>query len=38
VAELAEMLGGPLGGQGARRNARELLDGARARKREASRR
>ncbi|MGE3267953.1 MAG: DNA repair protein RecN [Chloroflexota bacterium] len=38
VAELAEMLGGPLGGSGARRNARELLDGARARKREASRR
>ena len=32
------MLWGPLGGQGARRNARELLDGARARKREASRR
>jgi DNA repair protein RecN (Recombination protein N) len=38
VEELAQMLGGPLGGQGARRNARELLDGARSRKREASRR
>jgi len=38
VEELAQMLGGPLGGQGARRNARELLDGARVRKREASRR
>ena len=38
VEELAQMLGGPLGGQGARRNARELLDGARARKRDASRR
>ena len=38
VDELAAMLGGELGGQGARRNARELLDGARARKREASRR
>jgi DNA repair protein RecN (Recombination protein N) len=38
VEELAQMLGGPLGGAGARRNARELLDGARARKREASRR
>ena len=38
VGELAVMLGGDLGGQGARRNARELLDGARARKREASRR
>ncbi|MDP8923650.1 MAG: DNA repair protein RecN, partial [Chloroflexota bacterium] len=30
--ELAQMLGGPLGGEGARRNARELLDGALARK------
>lgn len=30
--ELAQMLGGPLGGAGARRNARELLDGARVRK------
>jgi DNA repair protein RecN (Recombination protein N) len=38
VEELAQMLGGPLGGQGARRNARELLDGARNRKRDASRR
>jgi DNA repair protein RecN (Recombination protein N) len=38
VEELAQMLGGPLGGAGARRNARELLDGARSRKREASRR
>lgn len=38
VEELAQMLGGPLGGTGARRNARELLDGARTRKREASRR
>ncbi|MCC7371045.1 MAG: DNA repair protein RecN [Chloroflexi bacterium] len=38
VEELAQMLGGPLGGTGARRNARELLDGARARKREASKR
>jgi DNA repair protein RecN (Recombination protein N) len=38
VEELAQMLGGPLGGTGARRNARELLDGAKARKREASRR
>jgi DNA repair protein RecN (Recombination protein N) len=38
VEELAAMLGGDLGGRGARRNARELLDGARARKREASRR
>jgi DNA repair protein RecN (Recombination protein N) len=38
VEELAAMLGGELGGQGARRNARELLDGARARKREASHR
>jgi DNA repair protein RecN (Recombination protein N) len=36
VDELAAMLGGPLGGTGARRNARELLDGARARKRAAS--
>jgi len=38
VEELAAMLGGELGGQGARRNARELIDGARTRKREASRR
>jgi DNA repair protein RecN (Recombination protein N) len=38
IEELAQMLGGPLGGSGARRNARELLDGARTRKREASRR
>jgi DNA repair protein RecN (Recombination protein N) len=38
VEELAQMLGGPLGGQGARRNARELLEGAKVRKREASRR
>jgi DNA repair protein RecN (Recombination protein N) len=38
VEELAAMLGGDLGGQGARRNARELLDGARARKRDASHR
>jgi DNA repair protein RecN (Recombination protein N) len=38
VEELAAMLGGELGGQGARRNARELLDGARTRKRETSRR
>lgn len=38
VEELAQMLGGPLGGQGARRNARELLEGARARKRAASHR
>ena len=38
VEELAQMLGGPLGGTGARRNARELLDGAKTRKREASRR
>jgi DNA repair protein RecN (Recombination protein N) len=37
VDELAAMLGGPLGGAGARRNARELLEGARARKRAASR-
>lgn len=37
VEELAAMLGGPLGGTGARRNARELLEGARARKRAASR-
>jgi DNA repair protein RecN (Recombination protein N) len=38
IAELAEMLGGPLGGAGARRNAQELLEGARIRKREVSRR
>ena len=38
VDELAAMLGGELGGSGARRNARELLDGARSRKRDASRR
>ena len=38
VEELAQMLGGPLGGSGARKNARELLDGAKLRKREASRR
>jgi DNA repair protein RecN (Recombination protein N) len=37
VEELAAMLGGPLGGAGARRNARELLEGARSRKRAASR-
>jgi DNA repair ATPase RecN len=37
VEELAAMLGGQLGGAGARKNARELLDGARARKRTASR-
>ena len=30
VEELAQMLGGPLGGEGARRNAEELLDRARA--------
>jgi len=30
VEELAEMLGGPLGGEGARRNAEELLDRAAA--------
>ena len=38
VEELAQMLGGPLGGTGARKNARELLDGAKNRKREASKR
>ncbi|MCC6178065.1 MAG: DNA repair protein RecN [Chloroflexi bacterium] len=38
VAELAQMLGGPLGGEGARRNARELLKGAQERKRAIGRR
>ncbi len=38
VAELAEMLGGRLGGEGARRNAEELIAGAAAWKQAADER